>query len=295
MSEYLGIDVGGSSIKFSLMDDSGQPTGQPFSIAHSGHDSRGALEVGLHRALTEGTPSAVGIGSPGYLSVDRKHVLFAANLGWSNFPIVDFVSQIVGVPAFLDGDAQVAALAELRLGAARQAKSALYLSLGTGIGCSVIVGGKVLAGAHGMAGNAGHSPVARNLKTCACGKSGCWETVASAKALIDMSEKSPLDFYAACQQADADALVILDEWVEWLALGLTPLLGLLDPQRVIIGGAISEYSDLFVERLAVACSSHLLGADYVGVPEFVPAQRGAQAGVLGAALLAIDGMARLAK
>lgn len=287
MSSYLGIDIGGSSIKFALTSSTGLIEGTFTTVPHAGAD---VMDVIVHTALemiaASNEPIAgIGVGSPGYLNHDQTQVLFAANLDWRNFPLVERIATATGRPVFLDGDANLAALAEAHSGAARDTSSSLFVALGTGIGVAQVVNGSVWRGAHGAAGNAGHMPIAGTNTDCACGLKNCWESVASARALGAELKAAGLSFEDALSDAPT-ATAVVRPWIDSLTNGLVPLVALFDPEVVVLGGAISANAQPLVQHIESEMKSKLLSATHVPTPALRLAQLGGQAGAIGAGLYA---------
>ena len=272
VNSYLGIDVGGSSIKLAVVATDGSLLSDFITAPHKTADALDVITSNASRLSQAHEVVGIGIGSPGYLNADQTEVMFAPNLGWNNQPLVAAVKQATGLPAFLDGDANIAALGEATFGAAKGSHSSLHIALGTGIGGALVIEGKIWRGAHGAAGNVGHFPIPGAETVCACGLMNCWETKASARALS--------------QQTGTARAEITPEWLDNLAIGLTPLLGLFDPEVVVFGGAISESADDLIPEVAARIQKFLLSSAYLQTPRYVRATLGAQAGVIGAATYA---------
>ncbi len=287
MSSILGIDIGGSSIKFALTTSDGLIDDTFKTVTHSGAD---VLDV-ITRTATEmingsaDPVTAIGVGSPGYLNLEQTEVIYAANLDWRDFPLVEHISTATGLPVFLDGDANLAALAEAHTGAAEGSASSLFVALGTGIGVAQVVNGIVWRGAHGAAGNAGHMPIAGINAECPCGQRNCWETVASARALSAQLSAAGMSFEEALSDAPT-AQAVVTPWIESLTNGLVPLIALFDPAVVVIGGAISADAQPLLKHIESAVKAKLLSAAYLPTPALRLAQLGGQAGAIGAGLYA---------
>lgn len=283
----LGIDIGGSAIKFGLVNAYGLVPGSFHKAPHSGHDVVDVLTSTTRDILSTATDDvvAVGVGSPGYINAERTHVVYATNLHWRDFALVRTLEQAVSLPTFLDGDANLAALAEAHQGAARSAQSALYVSLGTGIGVGVVLDGRMWHGAHGVAGDVGHMPISGASTVCECGRRNCWESVASARVLNARLTSLSATWPAALDDK-ADAAHIVDEWIDSLVAGLLPLLGLVDPEVVVIGGALTDGADGLLHKLEPRLKAGLLSSDYVPMPRLALAQLRGQSGAIGAGIYA---------
>jgi glucokinase len=215
-----------------------------------------------------------------------------------------------GRPVVVGNDANCAALAELRSGAARGAEEALVVTLGTGIGGGLIAGGRVRTGAHGFAGEIGHMVVDPSGPPCTCGGRGCWERYASGGGLGRLAREAA--FAGSLHQAvvlaggdpelvrgehvtlaalagDPGALAVVEELGWWVALGLSNLVAVCDPERIVLGGGVAEVGDLLLAPTRRAFATLLEGGRERPAISIVPAQLGERAGAVGAALLAREG------
>ncbi len=249
---------------------------------------------------------AVGIGLPG--QVDRQGRLHVSpNLArGEGLDLVASMPGELGMPVAVENDATCAALGEKRLGAARHAEDAVVVTVGTGIGVGLIVSGEVVRGAAGYAGEAGHMVVQAWGMPCPCGRSGCWERYASGEALgraaramltagdapavLALAGGSIDDVRgehvtAAAEAGDVDALRLVDELARWLALGITNLGTVLDPQLVVVGGGLVGAGPVVLGPLRRALADPAISGRYPA-PVVVEAALGARAGAIGAALLA---------
>jgi glucokinase len=196
-----------------------------------------------------------------------------------------------GLPVVLDHDVRAAGFAELTCGALRDVHDGIYVSLGTGVAAALIANGQVLPGGSGAAGELGHVVVVEDGATCACGQSGCLEAYASAAAVArryrelrpDAGEVDAPTVVRRSAEGDRAAITVWDAALDALARGVLALVMLTDPERIAVGGGLSQAGDaLFVplrERMAA-------GVSWRAIPEIVPACHGSDAGRVGAALLA---------
>ncbi|MGE5674771.1 MAG: ROK family protein [Mycobacterium leprae] len=306
---YLGIDIGGTGVKAALVNDQGQ-------ILHHAETPTRAFEGAaalLGRVETLATSmlrsaktpvSSCGVGSPGRIDVRRGHVLFAsANLpGWTGTPLGPELSRRLGLPTVVDNDVNVAALAEGWVGAGRGAANFLMLTLGTGVGGAVIIDSQLWRGAQFGAGEVGHMALYPGGQPCNCGGTGCAEQYVSAKALtrganeflregrpfrgirevLSTAAKSPAPRRDAARQS-------VERFTGDLALFLSNLQQAFDPQVIIIGGGIVRLGfwwDRLLEAVARETRSRSLTV------RLKKAHCGPQAGVIGAARLAMLGISR---
>ena len=189
---YIGIDVGGMSIKAGLVDEEGNilfkhscPTGVERGY---GAVIRDIAQLGLSTVEKSGHSmdevKAIGIGIPGIMDQRTGIVPFCTNLSWHDVPIIEEMKQYTDLPVYVDNDATVAGLAESVKGVSAGTKDSLFVTLGTGVGGGVIMNGRVFSGSHGVASEIGHMVTVAGGLPCTCGKRGCWERYASATALI---------------------------------------------------------------------------------------------------------------
>ena len=306
---YIGIDVGGTKIKAGLVREDG-------TIAEKCEIDTGARRPAeeiaadisaLAKKLAGDKKSeirAIGIGLPGSVSNKTGEVLFTPNVNFERFPLAGVVEKEVGIPVFLANDADCAALGEY-MHLSEKVENMILVTLGTGIGGGMILGGKLYTGSNGTAGEIGHSMVRLGDRECSCGRRGCWETYSSVTALIsdtrrfaeenpesnlrkalgenfeNLSGKSAFDL---AKQGDKDAQKIVDTWISYVAEGVTDLINILQPEVLLIGGGISREGEFLLAplRKLVAEKIYKSGAP---VPEIRAAAMGNDAGLLGAAFL----------
>jgi glucokinase len=247
--------------------------------------------------------SAVGIGAAGWIANDLATVLFSPHLAWRDEPLRDALAEAIGVPVVVENDANAAAWAEYRYGAARGAEVAVMVTMGTGIGGGLVVGGVLYRGAHGVGCEYGHMCVVPDGRRCACGNRGCWEMYASGRALArdarELADVSPVGAHRlmtlaqgdlnqltgplvtqAAREGDPAAVEIYTAMGRWLGRGLANLAAVIDPTVFVIGGGVSEAGDLLLDPARQAFRESLTAAD------ILLAELGPQAGLVGAADLA---------
>lgn len=251
----------------------------------------------------------VGIGVPGML--DRAGVLrFSPNLQGASGADVRalFAERLGDGAAHVENDANCAALAELALGAARGASTALVVTLGTGIGGALVRGGSVRGGAHGLAGEVGHMVVDPRGPACPCGGRGCWERYASGAGLARMAREEALagnlrgalslaggdpelvrgeHVARAAAHGDAGSLAVMESLGWWLALGLANLVAVVDPERIVVGGGLSEAGEMLFAPARRAFTELVEGGPRHPAVPILQAELGERAGAIGAALAAL--------
>ena len=309
----IGIDIGGTKILGVVTDASGTIVDEEREESPEGFgdilDSSAAMIATLReRNAVEVT--AVGVGIAGL--VDGEGVLrFGPNLpGVIDAPIRDALSQRTGLPVAVDNDANVAGWGEVRFGAASGARDALLVTLGTGIGGAIVLGGAVVRGAYGFAAEIGHFTVDRDGPMCACGERGHWEAIASGSALgrmarelvaagrgaaiaalADAGDPSSVSGYhvgAAARAGDREALDLIDRYADNVALGLAGLSNILDPAIIVISGGLVELGELLLVPTRAAFLTHIEAPEHRPPVPILPATLGERAGAIGAAAIAAD-------
>lgn len=252
---------------------------------------------------------AVGVGAAGLVDDDGM-LRFAPNLpGVVEFPLRPTLAARLGVPVVVENDATAAAWAELRLGAGRGTSELVLVTLGTGIGAGLVLGGTLQRGASGFAGEPGHMIVDPAGPPCPCGRHGCWERYASGSGLgrlaRDAAQAGLADHLVALSGGDADlvrgehvaqaaragdpdAVRILDDFAWWVALGLANLVNVLDCEVIVVGGGLSEMGELLLAPVRRHHRRMVLAPDHRPAVRIVAADLGARAGALGAWLLATE-------
>lgn len=305
MSVVIGVDVGGTKVMAAEV----APDGSVVRTAHRVTPGR-RVEVALvEDALTQAVRevaagrrvAGVGLAAAGFVDAAGERVMFAPHLPWHGEQVRARLAERWQVPVFLDNDANCAARAETSYGAAKGARDALVVTLGTGIGGAVVLGGRLHRGRNGMAGEFGHAQVVPDGRACECGGRGCWEQYSSGNALVrharaglvpgvlhDLAEGDPalVDgpmVTQAARQGDPVALAAFHEVGTWLGTGLANLVAALDPEVVVVGGGVSAAGDLVLEPARAELARSLVGAADRVVPPVLRAAHGPEAGVVGAA------------
>jgi glucokinase len=314
VSLTIGVDVGGTKVAAGVVDRRGNiveklklltPAASPEGTAKVIGDA--VLELlGRHKV------NAIGVGAAGFVDETCSTVVFAPNLAWRDEPVKKQVEERVGLPVIVENDANAAAWAEVRFGAARGQRHVMLITVGTGIGAGIVINGELYRGRWGMAGEPGHYRVVPNGRMCGCGNRGCWEQYASGSALVaearDFARRSPgaavrmlqlaggtvdgitgLEVTQSAVDGDSGALQCFDIVGGWLGQGLADLAAILDPGCFVIGGGVSDAGELLLRPTREAFSHELTGRFYRERAEIRLAELGADAGLIGAASLARGG------
>jgi glucokinase len=295
---YVGVDVGGTKVLAVAID----PDGGVVATATCPMPGRDVPEAQVEQALVDAVleaagaarPTAVGIAAAGLVDAAGERVRFAAHLPWRDTEVRRSLADRLRTTTVLDNDANCAAYAELLVGAARDTRDTVLVTIGTGIGGALILGGRLFRGSQGMAGEFGHMQVVPDGLRCECGLQGCWEQYCSGRALervmrvavgrhLDGREVSRL-----AHRGDEVARQAIASIGTWLGVGTAGLVSAFDPERVVVGGGVAAVGDLLLEPARAALLDSLQGTDHRVVPALVPAALGPDAGAIGAALLARD-------
>ncbi|UYP17484.1 ROK family protein [Rhodococcus sp. Z13] len=305
----IGIDVGGTSIRAAAVDADGLVVDSARTQTPA---SAGALEDALHRLVdhlrARNDVVAVGLAVAGFLTEDRTRVRFAPHLAWVDTPLAATLTARFGLPVVLEHDANAAAWAEYRFGAAAGSRVTVMITLGTGIGAALLLDGRIFRGAHGVAPELGHLQVVPDGRPCACGKRGCWETYCSGTGLVDTAVEllaadpgrsvlaADVDtdpgsltgrrIAGAAQDGDPVAVAAFADFARSLGLGLALVADVYDPELVVIGGGVSGSAPLFLDDARERYAAAVTGAGHRPLARVRVAQLGDAAGLIGAADLA---------
>jgi glucokinase len=312
MGLTVGVDVGGTKVLGAVVDERGEVLAQARRETPATDASLlTPVIVEVIRELAgRHEVEAVGIGAAGWIDAGRSTVLFAPNLAWREKPLRDEVAAQVGIPVVVENDANAAAWAEFQFGAAADAKESMVMfTVGTGIGGGLVLGGNLLRGINGIAGELGHVLVVPDGHPCGCGRHGCIEQYASGKALLrfarELATETPDQatallklaggtpeeitgqmVTAAAKDGDPVAIQAFGRIGYWMGQILADLVQVLDPQVMVIGGGVVEAGDLLLgptRDAYVAALAQRSGSPYA---EVRAALLGNNAGVVGAADLA---------
>ena len=283
-SRLVGIDVGGTKCLGVLVDASGTVVAECRKPTPHADDLISVLASIVGEL---GGASKVGIGVPGLITFDGV-VRASPNLkGARDLPVAAGLGAAIGAPVHVENDATSAAFAEWRVGAAVGVDDAIMVTLGTGIGGGIVMGGRLQRGAHGFAGEMGHMIVERDGIACPCGLRGCWERYASGSALGDPATgRTGEQIVAAARTGDATAIARIEEFAGWVAIGLASLVNLCDPSVVVLGGGVIGSRDTVMPSVRTKFGEALYSAEARPHRRLEAAVLGERAGAIGAALLA---------
>ena len=306
MSTFVAVDIGGTHIRAAAYaSDNTTPLTHNRTRSH-------AKEPGIFDRLVKAiesvwpkdrTVTAIGMASPGPLDPNTGTVLATPNIPeWQEFPLTDKLSQHFNVPAYLDNDANLAALGEWKFGAGRGHHNLLYLTISTGIGGGVIIDDRLLHGHHGLAAELGHVTVLAGGPVCPCGFKGHLEALAAGPAIVkyvrdelEAGTKSELrndgnlnayDVAQAARNGDTLARSAYARAGEYLGIGVASFLHTFDPSIVIFGGGVSQSGPLLFDPFEISLQKHVFNPRYLDNLVITTAALGDDAGLLGALALA---------
>jgi glucokinase len=307
----IGVDVGGTKVLAGVVDEKGiilaksrRPT-----PSNSPTETADAIAAAVSEFRRDYEVEAVGIGAAGWIDETRSLVRFAPNLAWRDEPLRDIVEARINLPVVVENDANAAAWGEYAFGAGRGQSHLILITVGTGIGCGIILDGRLYRGRYGIGGEPGHVRVVPDGRRCGCGNRGCWEQYCSGRALEreareivaasavagagllervdgDLNKISGPVVTSAALDGDPVALECFDVVGAWLGQGLADLAASFDPGAFVIGGGVSEAGDLLLEPARRAYEATLTGRGHRPWATLVIAELSELAGLVGAADLA---------
>lgn len=313
---YIGIDVGGMSIKGGIVTKEGAIISKAVIETRDCYDSDYSISLDIKKVIDELLAKSnialdeiegIGIGQPGSIDYDKGIIRYSNNIALTNVPVRDELSKYFDLPVFIDNDANCAALGEYVFGDAKKYKNIVFVTLGTGVGTGIITDGKMIRGRGNAGAEGGHMVIRINGNKCNCGRRGCWETYASVSALIRQTQAA-MDKYPdslmhkiakeegkingkvsfkAARQGDEAGLKVVKQYMKYVAEGLTNLVNIFRPDVVLIGGGISfegEYLTLPIQRMV---NRNSFGAKYNPKTKVFSASLTNDAGILGAAALIV--------
>ena len=313
MEYYLGIDLGGTNIAMGVVNsrrDLMAKSSVPTPCGASGEALADLMADEAEKLLGQaGILSKdlewAGIGVPGQADPGKGILIRACNLGLYDCPIGGMLESRIGRPVYLANDANAAAYGEAMAGAARGSKSSVTVTLGTGVGVGIIIGSRIYEGHNFCAGEGGHMVILPGGRLCGCGRRGCLETYVSATGLIrstrEAMEQDPYSrlwqaaggslenvtgktAWDAMAEGDPAAARVIEQYIEYLACGITNIVNLLAPETVCIGGGVSAQGETLLAPLRRLVNAQRYDQSEDGVT-IVKASLGNDAGVIGAALL----------
>ena len=316
--KIIGIDLGGTSVKLAIISLEGEVLKKwsiPTNILDEGsHIVDDIIETIRHRLellnLTIDDILGIGMGSPGIVNREEGTVIGAYNLNWKTLqPVREKIEGALGIPFFIDNDANVAALGEKWMGAGGNQPDVTFFTLGTGVGGGIIASNQLLHGVNGAAGELGHitADFRENAFACTCGKKGCLETVASATGIVNLTRQSADDYEGASQlkamiddgqevtakdvfdlakEDDALALIVVRKFSKYLGIACSHVANILNPSYIVIGGGVSAAGEFLLKGVREEFEKYVF-PQVRETTHLRLAELGNDAGVIGAASLVL--------
>ena len=310
VSYAVGVDIGGTKIAAGVVTSGGQVLRKATAPTPQDQDDLVQHILAIIKDLQSHYPgvAAVGVGAAGMIDWPTGHIRWAPNNSYSDLPLQQLLAEGSGLPAFVENDANAAAWAEAVVGAGAGLSNVIVLTIGTGIGAGIILNGELQRGETGIAGEAGHiiiNPVGGEV--CGCGATGCLEAMASGTALGRAGRRAAAvdpggrlaqlagtaanvtgeTVYQAALAGDPTARQLFDELGYWLGVGIASLVNVFDPQLVVLGGGLVTTGDLLLAPTHRCFERFVFARPHRTLPALALARMGADAGVIGAALLAL--------
>lgn len=310
----IGIDLGGTNIKVGIVSDeyvivgrSDVKTNLPRSAEEIADSIAEAVELAREDAKIAFTEvNSVGIGTPGAANRNNGVVLYSNNLGFDNVPLGDMLKSRLGKEIYVENDANAAAYGEYLAGGGKGYKNVVVITLGTGVGGGIIIDGKIYTGFNFCGAELGHTVIEYGGRPCSCGRKGCFEAYSSATALINSTKKAmeanknsrlwtiadnSLDnvdgktAFDAMRMNDKVGIAVVNEYIEYLGCGLTNVVNIFQPEKLLIGGGICKEGDNLVKPLEKLIERDAYCIDPTHSTKLGIAELGNNAGIIGAAFL----------
>ncbi|MBD2500354.1 ROK family protein [Anabaena azotica] len=288
-TQVIGIDLGGTAIKLGRFTQDGTCL-QSLTVATPQPAIPEAVFMVMVDAIAQIDPDnqaiAIGVGTPGPADAAGRIAQIAINLPqWVNVPLADWLEAKIGKPTVIENDANCAAIAEAWLGAGRQYKNFIMLTLGTGVGGAIFLDGKLFVGHRGAAGELGLITLQPEGPMCKSGNQGSLEQYTSIKAIRRRTGKEPAELGLLAKEGDVEALAFWREYGRDLGTGLASIIYILTPEAIVLGGGVSASYEFFFPTLKAEIEKRVMYTSRAEL-QILPAQLGNSAGMVGAAKLA---------
>lgn len=310
----IGIDLGGTNIAAGIVDENmnivakdSVPTNMPRSAEKIIGDMASlAKKLADDLKISMDEVKWIGIGTPGTANCETGLIEYSCNLAFKNVPVVSMMEKETGKKVFVENDANVAAYGEFRAGAAKGSKSAVAITLGTGIGGGIIIDGKIMQGFNFAGAELGHTVIVQNGRECGCGRKGCWEAYASATGLANLTKEAMNKHkdsamwkivngdiknvngktaFDAMRAGDEAGSKVVDEYITYLGCGLVNVINIFQPEVLCIGGGICKEGDNLLKPLNGIIENERYSKYSKKQTKLCVAKLGNDAGIIGAALI----------
>ena len=311
----IGVDLGGTNIVSGVVNENceivakaSRPTNAPRAAEGIFDDIAATIKEAMDKAgITKEDVVSIGVGTPGSVNKELELIEFANNLGFDNVPAYRLLRERTGIQnVWFDNDANCAALGEATAGCGKGAKDFVMITLGTGVGSGIIANGKLVTGLNYAAGEMGHTVIVYGGLPCNCGRRGCWEKYSSATALIaqtkdamrenpdsimwDLVDNDILNVtgrtaFDAMRKGDEAAKRVVDNYIAYLACGISNVVNIFQPEVLAVGGGIGNEKENLLAPVRKILASERYSIHAKKQTELKAATLGNDAGVIGAALL----------
>ncbi len=314
MKYYIGIDLGGTNIvagvvneNYEIISKAKTPTNRPRSAEEICKDmAKMALEAVEKAGLKVSDIQSVGVGAPGSVNSDTGVISYSNNLDFHNAPVADYIREVIDLPVYVENDANAAAYGEFVAGSAKGTKDAVCITLGTGVGGGIIIGGKIYSGFNYAGAELGHTVIEVDGVQCSCGRKGCFEVYSSATGLIRMTKEAMAAdpdskmhemmgdhvsgrlAFEAMRAGDATAKSVVDKYIKYLAAGIANTINIFQPEVLCIGGGVCNEGDALLVPLKELISKEIYTRASEDNTKIVIASLGNDAGIIGAAFLGLQ-------
>ena len=313
MKYSLGIDIGGTNIAAGIVDENYSIICQGKVKTCSGRECTAVLDdiVSVGKSVVKKAGMTLkdiqwaGLGCPGTCNPDTGTVEYANNLHWENVPLKSYVENALGIPSYIENDANAAALGEFFAGAAKGANNAIIMTIGTGLGAGIIIDGKLFSGSNYAGAEIGHTVINVDGEPCTCGRNGCFEAYSSVTALVKFTKRfmeqypdtlmkriaekegkvSGRTAFVAAKQGDEAGKKVVDLFIKNLACGIVNTINVFQPDILCIGGGVSNEGDNLLIPLKEYVNKEIYSKNSKKNTEIVTCKLGNGAGLIGAALL----------
>lgn len=309
MKKYIGIDIGGTTVKAALVGEDGKILRRstiPTVATRPYKEVAADIAAQIEELRAGDDIGGVGIGCPGAIDSTNGIIKYSNNLYWENVPLVRELHERTGADIRVCNDANAAALGETKFGSGKNYTDTALITLGTGVGGGLVVDGKLFEGYRGMGAEVGHTVIEVGGAPCTCGRRGCLEAYASATALIrdtvyamqtdknsamwayaggDLNKVSGRTSFECAKKGDATAQGVVDKYIKYLAEGIVNIINVFRSQAVILGGGVSAQGEYLTKPLQALVDAQSYGGNSEFHTKILIATLGNDAGIIGAASL----------
>lgn len=310
----IGVDLGGTNISVGVVDEDFNIIGRGKTKTNSPRPAEEIFED-IAKCISMAADDAgislddvnvIGVGTPGSVNDETGYIDYSNNLRFDKVPAKQMLEELTGKPCFFANDASCAALGELYAGAGKGCKNLIAITLGTGVGSGIVIDGKVFRGANSVGGEIGHTVINVNGAECTCGRKGCWESYASATALIaqtkqamkenpeskmwncagnDIESVNGRTAFDAMRMGDEAAKAVVDKYIYYVAVGIINVINVFQPDVLCVGGGICNEGETLLAPIRKYVVEERYSKYAQKQTEICKAQLGNDAGIIGAAML----------